>query len=109
MPTTSPIRGLDQFRRTLAGAVITPGDADYDEARRLWNAVHDRRPAVIARPQTADGVATAIAFGRDHGLEIAVRSGGHAAPGLVGEDGGLVVDLSAMRGVEVDPRRGPPV
>ena len=83
MPTTTPIRGLDPFRRAIAGDVIAPGDAEYDEARRLWNAMHDRRPAVIARPMTAEGVATAIAFGRDQGLEIAVRSGGHAAPGLV--------------------------
>ena len=80
------------------------GRRRYDEARRLWNAIHDRRPAVIARPTTAEEVATAVRFAREHDLEIAVQSGGHSAAGLAGADGGLVVDLSAMRGVEVDPR-----
>src|SRR4051795_12869643 len=94
-------RDVDQLRRAI-GEVITPEDASYDEARRLWNAIHDRRPAAIARPTTADEVATAIRFGRDHDLEIAVRSGGHSAAGLRGVDGGLVIDLSAMRGIEVD-------
>ncbi len=82
-----------------------PGDATYDDARRLWNAIHDRRPAVIARPTTAEQVAAAVAFGREHGLEITVRSGGHSAAGLGGANDGLLVDMSAMRGVEVDSRR----
>ncbi len=94
---------LDQLRRNC-GEVITPGDATYDDARRLWNAVHDRRPAVIVRPTTATKVATAIRFAREHDLEIVVRSGGHSPIALTGADGCLVVDLSAMRGVEVDPR-----
>ena len=94
---------VDQLRRSCA-EVITPDDAAYDEARRLWNAVHDRRPSVIARPSSADEVATAIRFAREHDLEITVRSGGHSASGLGGANGGLLVDMSAMRGVEVDPR-----
>jgi FAD/FMN-containing dehydrogenase len=94
---------LDQLRRAV-GDVITPDDATYDEARRLWNAIHDRRPAVIVRPTTATKVATAVRFARDRGLEIAVRSGGHSAAGLAGTNGGLVIDMSAMRGVETDPR-----
>jgi FAD/FMN-containing dehydrogenase len=93
---------LDQLRRTC-GEVITAADASYDEARRLWNAIHDRRPAVIVRPATADKVASAVRFARDHDLVIAVQSGGHSAAGLRGPDGGLVIDMSAMRGVEVDP------
>ena len=96
-------RDLDQLRRAC-GEAITPDDATYDDARRLWNAVHDRRPAVIVRPTTAEKVATAIRFAREHGLEIVVKSGGHSATGLKGADGCLVVDMSAMRGVEVDPR-----
>jgi FAD/FMN-containing dehydrogenase len=93
---------LDQLRRSI-GEVIAPDDAAYDEARRLWNAIHDRRPAVIARPGNAEEVATAVRFAREHDLEIQVRSGGHSALGLRGADGGLVVDLSSMRGVAVDP------
>jgi len=93
---------LDQLRRSCAD-VVAPGDAEYDDARRLWNAIHDRRPAVIARPQDAQEVAAAIAFGREHDLEIAVQSGGHAAAGFAGRAGNLVVNLSNLRGVEVDP------
>ena len=94
---------IDQLRRSCA-KVITPDDAGYDEGRRLWNAIHDRRPAVIARPSSAEEVATAVRFAREHDLEITVRSGGHSASGLGGANGGLVVDMSAMRGVEADPR-----
>lgn len=96
-------RHLDQLRRACS-EVITPGDAGYDDARRLWNAIHDRRPAVIVRPTTAQEVAVAVRFARDHDLEITVRSGGHSAAGLAGANGGLCVDMSAMRGVEVDPQ-----
>jgi len=94
---------LDRLRRSCA-KVLTPDDAGYDDGRRLWNAMHDRRPAVIARPSSAEEVAAAILFARDHGLEITVRSGGHSALGFAGANGGLLVDMSAMRGVEVDPR-----
>ncbi len=69
---------LDQLRRAC-GEVITADDATYDEARRLWNAIHDRRPAAIVRPSTAEKVATAVRFARDHDLVIAVQSGGHSA------------------------------
>lgn len=93
---------IDQLRRSCA-EVIAPHDAGYDDARRLWNAVHDRRPAVIARPATAGEVATAVRFAREHELEITVRSGGHSAAGLAGVNGGLLVDMSAMRGVVADP------
>jgi FAD/FMN-containing dehydrogenase len=96
-------RQLDQLRRSC-GDVVTSDDAGYDEARRLWNAIHDRRPAVIARPGNAQEVAAAVAFAREHDLEIAVQSGGHAAAGLVGRDRGLVINLSNMRGVQVDPQ-----
>ena len=95
-------RHLDQLRRSC-GAVITPDDAVYDDARRLWNAIHDRRPAVIVRPTNGQKVAVAVQFAREHGLEIVIKSGGHSATGLKGADGCLVIDLSEMRGVEVEP------
>ena len=94
---------LEQLRRTC-GEVITQDDSTYDDARRLWNAVHDRRPAVIVRPTTAENVATAVRFGREQDLEITIRSGGHSAAGLAGANGGLLVDMAAMQGVVADPQ-----
>ena len=94
---------LQRLRTAFPGEVVLPADDGYDEARRLWNGIHDRRPAVIVRPTTAQEVARAIHFAREHDLELAVRSGGHSACGHSGTDGGLVVDLSRMRGVVVDP------
>jgi FAD/FMN-containing dehydrogenase len=96
-------RDLDQLRRACPD-VITPDDAAYDETRRLWNAIHDRRPAAIARPANAQQVAAAVAFAREHDLEIAVQSGGHAAAGLGGREGCFVINLANMRGAEVDAR-----
>src|SRR4029079_17910059 len=93
---------VDQLRRGCA-EVISPEDAAYDDARRLWNEIHDRRPAVTPRPSSAAEVASAIGFAREHDLEITVRSGGHSASGLGGANGGLLVDMSSMRGVNVDP------
>ena len=96
---------LGRLRDAFRGEIVAPPDDGYDEARRLWNAIHDRRPAVIVRPTTTDEVATAIRFARDHDLPLAIRSGGHSAPGHSSRDGGLVVDLSRMRGVTVDAER----
>jgi len=90
------------FRGRFGGEIVGPDDDGYDSARRLWNAVHDRRPALIARPRNAAEVATAIRFGRERDLEIAVRAGGHSAAGHSCTDGGLVIDLAALRGVTVD-------
>ena len=93
---------LREFRRSLAGAVLVPGEAGYESARRCFNALVDRRPAVIARCVAADDVATAFDFARTHGLQVAVRGGGHNPAGHCVCDGGLVIDLSLMRGVDVD-------
>jgi FAD/FMN-containing dehydrogenase len=101
-PATPAARSLEQLRRSFRGDIITAADAAYHDTRRLWNALLDRRPALIVQPTDARDVATAIRFGREHELEIAVRSGGHCQAGLAGQDGGLVVDMRAMRGVTVD-------
>jgi FAD/FMN-containing dehydrogenase len=97
---------LDELSRSLAGTVIGPADADYDRARRGFNALVDRRPALIVRCAEAVDVATAFHFARAHELEVAVRGGGHNPAGHCVCDGGLVIDLSSMRRVEVDPGAG---
>jgi FAD/FMN-containing dehydrogenase len=93
---------LNDLRRSFAGAVIAPGDQDYDAARRGFNALVDRRPAVIARCAVAVDVAAAFDFARAHELPVAVRGGGHNPAGHCVLDDGLVIDLSALRTVEVD-------
>jgi FAD/FMN-containing dehydrogenase len=93
---------INELQRSLAGAVIGPADAEYDAARRCFNAGADRRPAVIARCLGAGDVAAAFDFARAHGLEVAVRGGGHNPAGHCVLDGGLVIDLSLLRTVEVD-------
>jgi FAD/FMN-containing dehydrogenase len=94
--------GLGELRRSLVGAVIGPDDAGYDAARRCFNALVDRRPSVIARCVGSADVATAFDFARANELEVAVRGGGHNPAGHCVVDGGLVIDLSQMRGVQVD-------
>ena len=93
---------LDELRRSVAGAVLGPVDAGYDAARRCFNALVDRRPAVIARCAGTGDVAAAFDFARTHELQVAVRGGGHNPAGHCVLDGGLVIDLSTMRTVEVD-------
>jgi FAD/FMN-containing dehydrogenase len=95
-----------ELRRSLAGAVLTPADAGYDAARRCFNALVDRQPAVIARCVGARDVATAFDFARVNDLEVAVRGGGHNPAGHCVLDGGLVIDLTSMRGVDVDGDAG---
>ena len=93
---------LDELRRSAAGEVLGPADAGYVAARRCFNALVDRRPAVIVRCAGAADVAAAFDFARAHELQVAVRGGGHNPAGHCVVDGGLVIDLSSLRGVEVD-------
>lgn len=96
-------RILDELRSTHRGAVLTPTDAGYDEARRMWNARFDRRPAAIARCTGAADAMAAVNVARNHCLDLAVKSGGHAYAGNCVRDGGLLIDLSGMTGIRVDP------
>ena len=89
----------------FTGDLITPVDEGYDSARRIWNALHDKRPALIARCRTEDDIAAAIAYAQANDLRIAVRSGGHSMPGHSTVDDGIVIDLGPMNAVEVDPQR----
>ena len=86
----------------LTGEVVTPDHLGYDGARRVWNGMIDKRPAAIARCADAGDVATAVRFAAEHELELAVRGGGHNVAGTALVDDGLVIDLSAMRGVRID-------
>ncbi len=91
------------LRAQLRGTLLQPGDAQYDAARRVYNGMIDKRPALIARCTDVADVISAVNFAREHGLTVAVRGGGHNGPGLGTCDDGLVIDLSPMRGVRVDP------
>jgi FAD/FMN-containing dehydrogenase len=95
--------GLDGLRDSMRGPVIAPDDAGYDAARAIWNGAIDRRPACIARCTGVADVVAAVRFARAHDLVVAVRSGGHGVGGHAVCDGGLVIDLSPMKGIRVDP------
>jgi FAD/FMN-containing dehydrogenase len=92
----------ERLAERLTGEVIAPGDARYDDARRVWNGMIDRRPGLIARCADADDVATAIRFAIESELPIAVRGGGHNVAGTAVVDDGVVIDMSAMRDVRLD-------
>ncbi|USZ73493.1 FAD-binding oxidoreductase [Natronosalvus halobius] len=93
----------EQFEAELHGDLIRPGDADYDSSRAVWNGMIDKQPALIARCRGAGDVISAVDFAREHDLLVAVRGGGHNVAGTAVCDDGLVIDLSEMRGVWVDP------
>jgi FAD/FMN-containing dehydrogenase len=97
--------GSIQLGDALSGQVLAPGDPGYDEARRIHNRLIDKHPALIARCLHTADVVDAVTFGREEGLEISVRGGGHNVAGKAVTDGGLMIDLSLMKGIHVDPAR----
>src|SRR6266487_1119382 len=94
---------VDDLRAHVRGAVIAAEDPGYDEARKVYNAMIDRRPMAVIQAMNAGDVMAAVNFARENGVDLAVRGGGHSVPGFGTCDGGVVIDFSRMRGVRVDP------
>src|SRR5918995_5555913 len=103
-PTLSA-EAIQELAGMFQGELIQPGDQTYDEARKVWNGMIDRRPALVARCRGVADVVACIRFAAGHDLLLAVRGGGHNVAGFGTCDAGLVIDLSPMRGVRVDPER----
>jgi len=101
--TQTVSQGIGELRAAMDGPVIVPGDAEFDERRRVWNAGIDRSPSVIARCSSAADVAAAIRLAREHRLEISVRGGAHSPSGAAVCDDGMMIDLSLLNSVQVDP------
>ncbi|MGH3789069.1 MAG: FAD-binding oxidoreductase [Pseudonocardiaceae bacterium] len=97
---------IDQIRDQIRAPIITADDPGYDEARAVHNGMFDRRPKLVIRAEQVADVIAAVNFARDNSLDLAVRGGGHSAPGFGTNDGGVVIDLSLMRHVHVEPRAG---
>lgn len=96
---------VEAFAARLRGELLRPGDASYEEVRKVWNGMIDRRPALIARAASVADVINAVNFARENDLLLAVRGGGHNVAGTGTVDGGLLIDLSRMKGIKVDPER----
>jgi len=94
---------IAEFAAGLRGTAVLPADADYDRERSIWNGAHDRHPAVIARAAGVADVIRTVDLARSEGLPLAVRGGGHSIPGFSTVDDGIVLDLSLMKGIQVDP------
>ena len=103
MAMTVDAQALSDLSRSVAGRALGPEDDGYDDARKVHNGLIDRRPAVIVRCANADDVAKAVRFGRESGLDISVRGGGHNVAGRAVVDGAVMIDLAEMRAVDVDP------
>ena len=97
------MKNVEEFKASLRGSLLHPGEDGYDQARKIWNGMFDRRPALIARCAGAADVISAVNFARDNKLQVAVRGGGHSFPGHSVCDGGVVIDLSPMKAIRVDP------
>ena len=95
---------LTAFRQNFSGPILFPGDASYDDMRAIWNKMYDRKPAMIARCIGVADVIDAVNFARDHRLLFTVRGGGHHVAGFAVQDDALMIDLSLMKGIHVDPK-----
>ncbi len=96
---------VNELNKTFNGQLIQPGDSSYDESRKVWNAMVDRCPAIIAQCKNADDIINAVNFARENELVVAVKGGGHSVAGRSVCEGGLMIDLSGMRDVKVDPQK----
>jgi len=94
-----------ELQAAMRGRLVRPSDPDYDQTRAIWNGAHDRYPTLIARCTGVADVVRALEFARSEELTVAVRAGGHSIPGYSSVDGGIVIDLSSMQGIRVDPEK----
>lgn len=94
---------FDEFETNLKGRLITASDTDYDEVREIWNGMHNKRPALIAQCTGVADVITCVNFARENNILVSIRGGGHNVSGSASNDGGLMIDLSIMKGIRVDP------
>src|SRR5690349_17961552 len=101
---TSHTEAVQPLRDQVRAQVITAADQGYDEARAVHNGMFDRHPLAVVKAEQVADVIAAVNFAREHGLDLSVRGGGHSGPGFGTNDGGVVVDMSEMRSVRVDPR-----
>src|SRR6516225_4355153 len=103
--TASPLtrEQVQPLRDQVRGRVLSAADDGYDEARMVHNGMFDKRPLAVLKAEQVGDVIAAVNFAREHGLELSVRGGGHSGPGFGTNEGGLVVDMSQMRTVRVDP------
>ncbi|WP_406306390.1 FAD-binding oxidoreductase [Streptomyces sp. NBC_00885] len=109
MTTSTPAldgKLLERLQGAVRGEIIQPADPDYDEARKVYNAMHDKRPAIIVRAVDVGDIVATVDFAREQNLLLAVRGGSHSVPGYGTCDGGVVLDLGRMRGIRVDPQAG---
>ena len=96
---------IEAFKADFAGPLVLPEDPQYNEVRQIWNAMIDRRPSLVARCVSAEDVARSLDLVRQHDLPFSIRGGGHNIAGNAVCDGGLMIDLSLMKGVNIDPEQ----
>ena len=104
--TLTTVGGVAELKTRMRGSVLEAADAGYDDARKLWNGMIDKRPAIIARCAGVSDVVESVNYARENRLQLAIRGGSHSAAGLATCDDGLVIDLSHMKGIRVDPAAG---